>query len=76
MTVRFAELPKSIHGFINHYVAPDGEFDTIVINSLDPPSVQEDTYWHEMEHYRRGHFDDPRPLEVLEKEAENARKSV
>jgi hypothetical protein len=73
MIVRFEALPYHIHGFVSRKVEPDGEYDVIVLNSRDSKEVQEQTYEHELKHIEYGHFDDPRPLATLEREAEYGR---
>ena len=70
MTVKIEILPRGIHGCICRSVEPDGDYEIIVLNALDPPSVQQQAFEHEMEHWRRGHLDDPRPLWIREQEAD------
>jgi hypothetical protein len=54
---------------VSRAAEPDGDYEMMIINALDPPSVQAQTYEHEMNHSERGHFDDHRPLRIKESEA-------
>lgn len=71
MNVIYLNLPVTIHGFVARKVEADGEYETIVINARDGYEEQLLTYRHEMEHLRRGHFDDTRPVYMLENEVEH-----
>lgn len=73
MIIKYELLPVSIHGFITRKVEPDGEYDTIILNARDSDRIQRQTFEHEMNHRKYGHFDDDRPIDIIEQEAENGR---
>ena len=52
--IKLLDLPLNIKGFTVHVVEPDGEYDTIILNSRY--TDLKDTYEHEMYHIMHDDF--------------------
>lgn len=65
--VRFIPMPPTVHADTRRDA--NGDYN-VYINSLLSADMQAEAYLHELEHIRRGHFDqEGRPVEELEQEA-------
>jgi len=64
--VVFLPFPDDVYGCI--HLRKDGSY-LIGINAALPDDVKARAIEHELEHIKRGHFDDPRPVMELEDEA-------
>lgn len=66
--IRLVDLPDTIHAVTRK----DSEGDyNIYINARLSADLRVRAYWHEIEHIRRGHFYDERPVSEKEVEARN-----
>lgn len=64
--IRLVDLPETIHAVTRK----DAEGDyNIYINARLSADLRAEAYWHEIEHIRRGHFYDARPVSDKEVEA-------
>ena len=66
---RIIDAPLSFHAFT--IPDEDGVYN-VYVNSNLCPEARERAIRHELEHIRRGHLEDERPVAELEKEVENA----
>lgn len=66
ITMRLVDLPETMHAVTRK----DAEGDyNIYINAKLSADLRTAAYWHEIEHIRRGHFYDERPVAIKEVEA-------
>ena len=66
--IRLIDMPEAIHGVTRKDA--NGDYN-IYINARISVDARVDAYWHEIEHIRRGHFYDDRPVGEKEVEANN-----
>ena len=62
----YLPFPEDVHGCVR--LMDDGSY-IIGINSALSDAEKEKTLRHELEHIRRDHFHDPRPISEIEREA-------
>ncbi len=64
--VYYLDFPEDVHGCVR--LCDNGSY-IIGINSALSDAEKEKTLRHELEHIRRDHFHDPRPIREIEREA-------
>lgn len=67
--IRLIDLPEGIRGFT---VKDENEDYNVYINAKLSADVRAETFRHEIDHIRRGHFYSSMPVSVKEKEVKDA----